>query len=802
MWTFFAWLILIVGVLSLVYFQVTPKIWIPVVAVILLVAGMAFPLALIIILWLIWAVLAIVLVFSSARIRYITRPFLHWFRKHQPALSQVEVDVLEAGGVWWEQEFFTGHPNWQRLLSAKPAKLSEEEQAFLDNQTDTLCSMLHNWDIEQNNDMPPEAWDFIKKEGFWGLILEKEYGGREFSALGHSAVVAKVASRSVAAAITIMVPNALGPAEFLTHYGTPEQKRKYLPRLATGEDIGCFALTAPEAGSDATSIADVGVVCKGEYAGQEIIGMRLNWDKRYITLAPVATLIGLAFKMYDPEHLLGDEENIGITLALIPADTPGVEAGSRHVPLKIPFMNGPVRGKDVFVPLDFIIGGVDCRGKGWLMMMECLSLGRGVSLPALAAGVSQLCFRSSGAYAQIRQQFRRPIGQFEGVSQVLACIGGYTYLADATRLFTAAAVDQGARPAIASAIAKYQLTELGRKTVNHAMDIHAGRGIQMGPRNYLGSIYHAIPISITVEGANILTRNLIIYGQGVMRCHPYLRAELMAAENPDDSAQNKKFDKLLLSHIGFVLSRMLRSFIYGISGGKWIKVYESSLTTKYLRQMTRMSNALIFVTDITLAVVGAKLKLKEALSGRLADVLSHLYMGSAVVKLYVDEGRRAGDWPFVEWALSYCLAQIQCSFDEFFANFPSRFIAKMMQWLIFPWGRAYFPARDKINAAVAKIMQHNSDARDRMTQHCYIGNADDPVGRIEKTFQQLESVKPLLQKLQHAGIAGEQGAFAARIAAAFQAGVFNAQEYEQLQHFAELYWDALQVDEFTEDKEK
>ncbi len=802
MWTFFAWLLLIIGIFSLIFYQAPSKIWIPLTAIILLITSTALPIALIIIFWLIWFVLAILLIFSSLRLRLITRPFLRWFRQQQPALSQAEIDVLEAGGVWWESEFFTGHPKWQRLLNVTPAKLTQNEQAFLDNQTETLCSMLHHWDIEQNDDMPQAVWDFIKEEGFWGLIIDKKYGGRGFSAVAHSTIVAKIASRSMAAAITVMVPNSLGPAEFISHYGTTKQKQQYLPRLASGEEIGCFALTSPEAGSDATSISDVGIVCKGQYEGKEIVGIRLNFDKRYITLAPVTTLIALAFKLHDPERLLGEEKNIGITVALIPAETPGVETGPRHIPLNVPFMNGPVRGKDVFVPLDFIAGGPDNRGKGWQMMMECLSLGRGISLPALATGVSELCFRSSGAYAQIRQQFKRPIGQFEGVSEVLAHIGGYTYLSNATRLFTAEAVDRGARPSIASAITKYQLTELARKTVNHAMDIHAGRGIQMGPRNYLASIYHGIPISITVEGANILTRNLIIYGQGVMRCHPYLRDELMAAENPDDIVQNKKFDKLFLSHINFVLSRTFRAFIYGITGGKWIKVKESSLTTKYLRQMTRMSNALIFVTDITLALMGSKLKLKESLSGRLADVLSYLYAGSAVAKLYVDDGRRAGDWPFAQWALSYCLSQIQRSFDSFFENFPFHCIAKIMQRIIFPWGRAYLPPHDKISAEVAKLMQHDSDVRDRMTRNCYLGGTDDAVGLIEKTFQCLENVRPLLLKLQKAGKVADQDTLEARIAAAFRTGIFTAEEYEKLQQFSALYWDALQVDEFTDDKRK
>lgn len=795
MWTFIAWSLLIVGLFALPYYNCSPKIWIPVFAIILLVVTPALPLGLTGILWAMWLGLTGIMLFSPWRVYFISRLFLRWFRKQQPPLSQSEIETVQAGGTWWEAQFFTGSPDWKQLLSLEQPKLTEEEQAFLDNQVETLCHMLDDWKIQQDHDMPESVWDYIKKEGFWGLIIEKEYGGHAFSAIAHSTIVSKIASRSVSAAISIMVPNSLGPGEFLTHYGTPEQKQRYLPRLVKGKDVGCFALTATEAGSDATSIVDKGIVCKGEYQGKEVMGIRLNWDKRYITLAPITTLIALAFKLYDPDRLLGDKENIGMTVALIPADLPGVEIGSRHLPLNLAFLNGPLRGKDVFIPLEFIPGGVESCGQGWKMMMECLSLGRGISLPSLATAVSKLCFRTSGAYAQIRQQFKRPIGQFEGVADALAHIGGYTYLCEATRLFTAFAVDKGARPAIASAITKYHLTEISRRVINHAMDIHAGRGIQMGPRNYLGLLYQAIPISITVEGANILTRNLIIYGQGIMRCHPFLHKELEIASAPDSKEQTKKFDKLLLSHVGFVWSQLARAIIYGLTGGKLIATPGRTRVAKYFRQMTRMSNALILVTDITLLVMGSKIKLKEFLSARLGDVLSYLYMASAVAKLYVAQGRHASDWPFAEWALDYCFSKIQTSFDGFFANFPVRFVAKCMRWIIFPWGRAYQPPRDTTAAEIAAHMQQNTEVRDRLTRYCYIGAVDSAVGRVEKAFQDMEKVRPLLHKLQTAHKAN-QGTLNARIEAAFQAGVFSTEERDQLQQFAVLYWDALQVDEF------
>ena len=576
MWIYFAWLILIIGVFSLVYYNCSPKCWIPASAALLIIASTGFSTPAIIVLWVIWFLFACFILLSGLRIRYVTHPFLHWFRKQQPPLTQSEIDVLQAGGTWWEVQIFTGYPNWKALIHSDLPKLTEEEQAFIDHEVETLCRMLDDWQIQQDNDMPKEVWEYIKKEGFWALVFGKKYGGHAFSAVAHSTIVSKIASRSISAAISVMVPNSLGPAEFLAQYGTEKQKKHYLPRLAKGEEIGCFALTTTEAGSDATAIVDRGVVCKGEYQGKEVLGIRLSWEKRYITLAPIATIVALAFKLYDPERLLGNKEKVGITIALIPTHLPGVTKGSRHAPLDLAFLNGPIRGKDVFIPLDLVPGGPSKCGHGWVMMMECLSLGRGISLPALATGATKLCFRMSGAYAQIRQQFKRPIGQFEGVADGLAHIGGYTYLCEATRLLTAQAVDKGVKPSVASAITKYHLTEMCRRAVNRAMDIHAGRGIQMGPRNYLGRVYQSIPISITVEGANILTRNLIIYGQGVLRCHPFLSEEIKAAANPEDKEQNKRFDKLILSHTGFMLSRLLRGIVYGFTGGRWIQVREKS----------------------------------------------------------------------------------------------------------------------------------------------------------------------------------------------------------------------------------
>ncbi|MDE3401044.1 MAG: acyl-CoA dehydrogenase, partial [Coxiella burnetii] len=709
------------------------------------------------------------------------------FRQQLPPISQIEREVLQAGDTWWEKQFFSGNPDWEQLFALKKPTLTQEEQAFIDNQTETLCQLINDWQLQQDGDLPATVWNYIKQEGFWGLIIAKKYGGREFSALAHSSIVTKIASRSIAAAITVMVPNSLGPAEFLSHYGTEEQKRYYLPRLAKGEEIGCFALTAVEAGSDATNIPDTGVVCRGNYNDQNVIGIRLNWDKCYITLAPIATLIAVAFQLSDPDHLLGDEENIGITVALIPADRPGIKRGARHKPLNLAFLNGPIRGKDVFIPFDFIPGGKPALGKGWGMMMECLSLGRGISLPGVATAGAQLSFLTSGAYAQIRHQFKRPIGDFEGIAFSLAQIGGITFLCEATRIFSAQAVDEGLHPSIASAIAKYYLTELGRKALNHAMDIHAGRGIQLGPRNYLGLVYQAVPISITVEGANILTRNLIIFGQGVLRCHPYLGKELIAAQKADPS----EFNGLLLKHIGLFATNLCRLIFYGISGGRGIVIRRKTRLKNYLRQLTRMSCALNVVGDVTLLALGAELKLKESLTARLSDIVGYLYLASAVIKYDHDNAEPIDDWPFVKWSLDYCLSEIQRAFDELFRNFPKRWEGFLMRRLVFPWGRAYSPPNDQTTLAVADKMQHPSEVRDRLTRYCYIGNEKEAVGRLEKAFQEWQNVKPLWKKIH-----GMRGNLSTRIEATYQAGRLSSEERDKLQAFAVLYWDVLQVDEF------
>ena len=595
-----------------------------------------------------WSVfLAVALVFNAPvlRRRLVSNPLLHLFRRLLPPMSDTEREALEAGSVWWEAELFRGDPRWQKLLDIPAARLSAEEQAFLDGPVEELCRMLDDWDITHvRRDLPPAVWRFLKEKGFFGLIVPRQYGGLEFSAQAHSAVVMKTASRSVTAAVTVMVPNSLGPAELLLHYGTEVQKNHYLPRLASGEEVPCFALTNPEAGSDASAMPDHGVVCRGEFEGKKgVLGIRLNWEKRYITLGPVATVLGLAFKLYDPDHLLGGSENLGITLALIPTNTPGVKIGTRHNPLNIPFQNGPNWGENVFIPLDWIIGGPQQIGQGWRMLMESLAAGRSISLPALSTGAGKLACRATGAYARIRKQFKLPIGKFEGVEEALARMAGYTYLMDATRSLTARAVDLGEKPSVASAIAKYQLTEHMRRVVNDAMDVQGGAGICLGPRNFMGRVYQALPISITVEGANILTRTLIIFGQGAVRCHPYILREMRAATDADSERASKNFDDAIFSHVGYTFSNAARALWLGLTGARFVPVPFQGPTRRYAQHITRLSIGLALIADAAMLTLGGALKRREKLSGRFADVLSFLYLASAVIKRFEEQGRPQED---------------------------------------------------------------------------------------------------------------------------------------------------------------
>lgn len=648
-------------------------------------------------------------------------PLTHYLfnvaKKAIPVMSDTEQQAIDAGDTWWEKEVFSGRPNWDKFQQLRFSQLSPEEQAFLDHETNELCAMIDDWQIcHEIKDLPEDVWSFMRQKGFFGLVIDTQYGGKGFSAAAHSAVVLKIATRSMTAAVTVMVPNSLGPAELLQHYGTDEQKDHYLPRLAVGEEVPCFGLTSDHAGSDAGSMIDEGVVCNGEYNGETVLGIRLNFSKRYITLAPIATLIGLAFKLRDPDGLLGAQEEIGITLALLPRDVPGLEIGRRHIPLDIPFMNGPVVGKDVFIPIDFIIGGRERAGQGWTMLMECLSIGRSISLPAVGAANAAVSFLSASAYASIRKQFKLAINRFEGIENKLGRIGGTAYAIEAMRGLTLSAVDNGIKPSICSAIAKYHMTELSRTILNDAMDIHGGKAIILGPSNYLGRNYQGVPIGITVEGANILTRNLIIFGQGSVRCHRHLLPLFQSIKNDDVSA----FGKVIYRFVGSACASYFRAACIGFTAGRFINTPESDLK-KYYQRITRMSSVLALASDVALMVLGGKLKRKENLSARLGDVLSYLTMACAVLKQWETSKFKKEEKASAQWALDFCLFEAQEAMYGFLRHFPNRFAAWVIKRKCFFWGRPYKYPSDFLAHQVAQDMVNNEHLRQRYSNLSYMG---------------------------------------------------------------------------------
>lgn len=700
--------------------------------------------------WSLFFVPSLFLGSNQLRRKYLSVPLLNRIRKVLPPMSQTEKDAIESGTVWWEAELFRGNPNYDKLLTYKKPTLNDEEQAFLDGPVDELCKMIDDWDITHNrNDLPEEVWSFLKQHRFFGMIIPKKYGGLEFSHTAHSAVVMKVAARSISVGVTVMVPNSLGPAELLQHYGTEDQKDFYLPRLASGQEIPCFALTGPDAGSDAGSIPDTGIVCQGEYEGKTVTGLRLNWDKRYITLGPVATVLGLAFKVYDPDGILGDDEELGITCALIPVTLPGVDIGNRHFPLNAAFMNGPNRGKDVFIPMDFIIGGDKMIGKGWRMLVESLSAGRGISLPAVGAGAGKMVARMSGAYARIRKQFKTPIGRFEGVEEVLARIGGFCYFMDAGRLMTLSALDSGEKPSVVTAMLKYHNTEKMRQVINDAMDIHGGRGICMGPSNYLGRAYQTIPIGITVEGANILTRTMIIFGQGAIRCHPYLVREMDAASNPDHAAAEIEFDKALTGHMSYFAFNFFRAFGYGITGSHLADTPIKGRVGQYYKRLSQMSAAFAVVSDITLMILGGAFKRKEKLSGRFADAMSYMFYASAVLKKFEDDGRPRGDLPLLEWSAKYCLDQVQIALDEILRNYPIKSLGLILRWTVFPLGMSLRQPNDSLGHRVGAMLLKPGEVRDRLTKGMFVSfDENDITGKLEDAMGKVILSEPIEKRLR------------------------------------------------------
>jgi len=746
------------------------------------------------------ALIAVPLLLVDFRRRTISAPLLKLFASVTPKLSDTEQTALEAGTVGFEGELFSGKPDWTELLKQPKPELSTEERAFLDGPVEELCAMIDDWQITHElADLPPPVWEFIKKHKFFGMIIPKRYNGMEFSALAHSAVLQKLSTMSATVASTVAVPNSLGPAELLLHYGSEEQKNHYLPRLAVGEEIPCFALTGTYAGSDATSIPDFGIVCKQVADGVETVGIRFTFDKRYITLAPVATVVGLAFRMYDPEHLLGETEDLGITLALLPRSTPGLEIGRRHLPLNVPFQNGPVRGTGIFAPLSVLIGGPKMAGQGWRMLVEVLSVGRAISLPSSATGAVRAAVAAVGAYARMRKQFGLAIARFEGVEEALARIGGLAYATAALSRSTAAAVDRGEKPAVTSAIAKYHATEWGRTVAGDAMDVLGGKGVQLGPKNYAGRSWQGVPIAITVEGANIMTRSLMIFGQGAIRCHPYVLKEMQALLIADHAEQLETFDRLLFGHLGFGISNAVRSFAMGLTGSRLGETAGDAYTRRYYRKLDRYSAALALCADVFMGVLGGKLKFKEKLSARLGDVLSYLYIASAMLKNYEDNGRPEADRPLLAWAFHECVWRMQMALDGAVRNFPVRPIGWLLRVLVFPFGRREVPPSDRLGRRVAALITAPGEARDRLIKGVYLTpTPNNTIGRMNALLPDVILAEPVERKFLKALKTGQFKThdYLEQLAEAQQAGVVSASEYELLKRVREAVFEFISVDDF------
>ncbi|MCU1716174.1 acyl-CoA dehydrogenase [Pseudomonas sp. 5P_3.1_Bac2] len=763
------------------------------------------PTWLLVLFWLLLAAVALPLLLPKQRQQLFSAPLYRWFKRVLPPMSSTERDAIEAGTVWWDGELFSGRPNWDKLLAYPKVQLTEEEQAFLDGPTEELCAMVSDWQIGQHLDLPAEAWAHIKEHGFFALIIPKQYGGKGFSAYAHSQVAMKLATRSGDLASTVMVPNSLGPGELLLHYGTDEQRDHYLPRLARGEDIPCFALTGPLAGSDAGAMPDTGIICKGQWQGEEVLGLRLNWEKRYITLGPVATLLGLAFKAYDPDHLLGDKEELGISLALIPTDTPGVEIGRRHLPLGAAFMNGPNSGKDVFIPLDFLIGGQDMLGKGWMMLMNCLSVGRSISLPAVGTGAAKFTSLTSGQYSQIREQFNVPLAAFEGIQEALARIGGNAWLMDSARMLTANAVDLGEKPSVLSAILKYHLTERGRECISHAMDIHGGKGIITGPNNYLARSWQGAPIFITVEGANILSRNLMIFGQGAIRCHPYVLKEMELANHSDQDYALQEFDKLLLQHIGFAVSNAASSLLLSLGFGVLSNVPGDDLSRPYYRALNRIAASFALLADTSMMLLGGDLKRRERLSARLGDVLSNLYLASAALKRYHDLNYPQHSQPLVRWALEESLGKAEEALEGLLHNFPNKWLGCALRLLVLPLGRRHKGPSDALDAEVAAIIGRDAGdaALEEVLQGCYRPqDPEDAVGALQQAVTLLHAAQPAQKKL-HKALKADEFKHAPGenpIAAAQQAGILSEAEAAAVSAAEQARRKVIDVNDFAKEE--
>src|SRR6516162_5256788 len=727
---------------------------------------------------------------ASYRRDYITRPIFRWARNVLPSLSATEREAAEAGDVWWDADLFSGNPDWTKLIAFPPAALSAEEQAFIDGPVAELCRMLDDWRINWEwRDLPPQVWEYLKQHKFFAMIIPREYGGLGFSAYAHSQVIRTISSRSIVAAVTAMVPNSLGPGDLLHRFGTKEQQDYWLPRLADGREIPCFGLTSPEAGSDAASMTDSGVVCRGIWQGREMLGIRLNWHKRYITLAPVATVLGLAFKLSDPDRLIGDHEQLGITVALVPTNLPGVTIGRRHLPALQMFQNGPTSGRDVFIPMDNVIGGIAQAGKGWKMLMSALAAGRGISLPSLSASGGAFAAHVCGAYARIREQFHVPIGRFEAVEERLGRIAATAYLLDAARRLTCAAIDHGHKHAVVTAIIKQQATERLRVVANDAMDIHGGKAVQEGPLNYLGSFYRAVPIGITVEGANIVTRSLIQFGQGAIRSHPFLLSEINALEEPDPARALDEFDRAFWRHVSHSLANAMRAVARAWTGGLTAPAPAAGMTRRYYRRLGRYASAFALAADFALLTLAAGLKRREMISARFGDILSELYLGSAVLKRWDEEGRQAADMPLVAWCMETSSATIETRLDEILANLPMRPVAWLLRFMLLPFGVRRRGPSDRLTQACAGLLLAPSATRDRLTAGIFHGTGDNGIARLERAFELTIAAAPLHERLHRAHVRD--------IEAARRQNVINDIEAAALHAAAQAVAEAVAVDDFA-----
>lgn len=753
-------------------------------------------------------ILSLIVVIDPLRKSLITQPAYKALAKAMPSMSSTEREALDAGTSWWEKELFMGAPDWKKFDGYVYPTLSAEEQSFLDHEVEHLCGLLNEWEIHHHlKDLPVEAWQYIKEQGCLGLIIPKEYGGRAFSSFAQSRIMSKISSRSLTTAVSCMVPNSLGPGELLLHYGTEEQKQRYLPGLAKGKEIPCFGLTSPEAGSDAGAIPDTGVVCYGQFEGQEVLGLRMNFSKRWITLAPIATVIGLAFKLYDPDGLLGDasKTEYGITCALLPASHDGVQVGARHNPGS-PFMNGTVDGQDIFIPLDWIIGGVENAGKGWRMLMECLAVGRGISLPALSTASAEMAYLSVGAFAKVRQQFKISVGHFEGVQEATSDIASGAYMLEAFRYMVTCGLNEGGKPAVMTAMAKYYATETMRKIVNHGMDVVGGRAVQMGPRNFLALNYQAIPISITVEGANILSRSLMIFGQGSMRCHPYLYEELQLLQAEDTKAALTPFDTLLFKHLAYTFNRTARSFNYGIFGGPSdASAQTDAFSHPFYKTINRFSANFALTADLCLGLLAGDIKRKEMLSGRLADIHAHLFIATAILKFYEKGQRSEAEQQHAQLALEKAFVQIQDAFDGLFANFPMRVAACVVKFICFPFGRVAQQPSDQLKTLLGLAIMENNPFREQLKQHVFYNtDPNDVFGRMENAFQAALKIDPLWTKFKKAESKGQfKGLdFESHIQHALETGFISPEEADQLIHYNAQRFDSMLTDIFDHELEQ